>query len=332
MQKVVKVGVRTLRAVVGENSTVERRLRHVVRGRRALRARTERGDGWVRTTGQKFVHLDVASDQRPPLGVFLRGGCDVPSLFLVPPLMGATPTRSMCIYSQGIGISDSRADVLLQSLRGVAPEHVSEVGAALDLPAEYFAPRLFEPTFTVPALPRLGAVDKDVIALSLGPSLVRTVYRHREHGYLVDPGGWWLNQSMSAVLSDLSSARWFKENFKRAGRMTVEEFHRDFGQVVTELKARTDAHILVFNALVVDPGSPTHNYQFVTNPSTLRRRAFAVALADLSRTHDVHVVDVDHAVKGAGINAQLDFGHYPLPAQQVIAKECHRILRALDII
>ena len=39
---------------------------------------------------------------------------------------------------------------------------------------------------------------------------IRTGYRHKEHGFVVDPGGDWLNQSLDAVLNDLASVPVFR--------------------------------------------------------------------------------------------------------------------------
>lgn len=330
MSSLQRAGVAALRRVAGDGSTIERRLRRSYRRLRARRLTITAGDGYRQTSGERFVLVE--SDRPgPPVGVFAKGGCDLASLFLTAPLVRDGLAGTYCVFSQGIGISDSRADILLQTLEDIPEDVVRETCDRLRLPIECFRPHLFEPTFEVPAL-RGRTFPKTVVALSVGPHLVRTAYRHREHGFLVDPGGWWLNHSMEGVLSDRETASWFRQNFRSTGRLTVDEFREQFGRVIELVQQRTGAEVLVFNALVVDPGNPTHNYQFVKNPASQRRRAFAIALADLSRDLDFHVVDADRVLKGAGVATQVDFAHYMTAEQQLVAEAAHRVLDELGIV
>ena len=129
--------------------------------------------------------------------------------------------------------------------------------------------------------------------MTIGRDYNRTVYRHREHGFLVDPGGWWLNQSMDSVLGDLATAKWFQQNFVSLGKMSVEDFGENFGKVIKLLKQKTNAHVLVFNHLTLEPGNLTHNYQLVKNSQTVRRMEFNLALVELSRQLDFSIIDMD---------------------------------------
>lgn len=328
MSDLTTIGLRTLRRVAGDDSRIETALRQQLRSRRSRRIATERGPGWTQRTGEKFVHVRSDFDG-PQRGIFLKGGCDLPAMFLVAERVRDRIAGSVTIYSEGIGISDARADVLLQSLRGVDPAATAEICERLELPATYFEPVLFEPTFQVPGVPR--SLPKTVVALTIGPNLVRSAYRHRETDLLVDPGGWWLNQSMDQVLGDLSAATWFRQQFRSAGRLTAEAFADAFGQVVTEVRERTGAHVLVFNTLVLDPQNPIHSYRFVAAPATLRRRRFALALAEVAADRGAHVIDVDHVLKGSGVDTQVDFAHYSAHEQGLIADEVTRVLDELGV-
>lgn len=326
------LGLRTWRSVAGEDSRLERQLRARYRARRGRRVTRSAGPGWVQETGERFVHVRSTTTAGPDRGIYLKGGCDLPALFLLVDHLRGHTSGSVTVFSQGIGISDARADILLQTL-GTVPEAASgEICRRLGLPASYFAPVLFEPTFHVAALPAQGPIDKTVVALTIGPNLVRSAYRHRESGLIVDPGGWWLNQSMDKVLGDLSAAQWFRDNFEGLGRLSVDAFQDVFAQVVQEVRRRTRAHVLVFNTLVVDPGSRTHSYRFVTAPATARRRRYALALSDLAADCGAHVVDVDRVLKASGVDSQVDFAHYSVPEQGLIAAEALRILRDLDVV
>ena len=160
---------------------------------------------------------------------------------------------------------------------------------------------------------------------------MRTVYQHREHGFLVDPGGAWLNQSLELTLRDLSLATWFRQHFTSVGKFSVAEFVEKFSQVVRLVKKHTGARVLVFNTLTVDPGSQIHNYELVKNCHAIRRREFHLALAELSRTLDFSVIDLDRVLKRAGVRMHVDFGHAPPVFYPLIAQEVVRILRDVGV-
>jgi hypothetical protein len=333
--------------MVGQDKRWERLLRHSYTSLRTRTARKEVGPDFVQHASDYFVHIKSTTRPGPRIGIFLRGSCDLPSMFLTAPLIRATLSGTCCIYKQGHGISDARPDLLLQSLNGVPREKVGHLLASpsvigelrrgsttskIRLPADYFEPALFEPTFEVPGFRRFGPFPKSVVVLSIAPAAVRAVYRHRTDGYLVDPGGFWLNDGIDSALNDLSTAKWFKENFQSLGRMSPELFHQTFGEVIRQVWARTGAHIVVYNALVVEPGKMTHNYQFVRKPPIVRRRELDLALRDLSQELDFHILDIDRILKGVGVETQVDFAHFPTERMTPIADEAYRIFKDLEVI
>ena len=124
-----------------------------------------------------------------------------------------------------------------------------EVNTNLRLPPTYFQGTLFEPRFTVSGLPGgQTTFPKTVVVLSILPDLTRTVYRHREAGFLVDPGPAWLN-NVKAALEDLSFVRWFNEAFERVGRISVEGFAQNYRRLIPLIRHETGAAVLVFNSL-----------------------------------------------------------------------------------
>jgi hypothetical protein len=173
---------------------------------------------------------------------------------------------------------------------------------------------------------------KSVVVLSIGPDFARTLYRHREHGFLIDPGGWWLNQSMAGVLKDMSSVMWFNKTFAKVGRITVEESMANFTRIIELIRERTGAYVMVFNLLGVEPGDLTHNFQHVKNSNMMRRRAFNLALYDLSQQLDFSVVDIDRLLKRNGVEEQVDFAHWPLERFGPVAQEMFRIMRDREIV
>lgn len=299
--------------------------------------------------GPDFLYLASKQDPEPRVGIFMKGGCDLPTVFVMGPLIReairARGNGSCLIFNQGIGISDSRPDILLQTLQNIPEEHMAELlapqgsaegrepheASGLNLTSEYFRPRLFEPTFSVSGPAVIGDFPKRVVVLSMAPGMIRVAYRHRRHRYLVDPGGFWLNQSMEKVLADQTRAAWFRANFESIGRMGVTEFSDTFGTVVRLVKEMTGAQVIVMNTLVVEPRSPLHNYQFSANAPILRRRKFDLALRDLSRDLDFHILDVDRVLKCETVEGQVDAGHFPLDKMRPLAAEGFRILTDLGV-
>jgi hypothetical protein len=168
--------------------------------------------------------------------------------------------------------------------------------------------------------------------LSIAADLSRSLYRNNAHGYVVDPGGWWLTTPMGEVMEHLDRVAWMRENFTGLGKISVEEFHHNMGRIVIEVKQRTGAHVVVFNTLTVSPGDLTHTYQFVRVPQNLRRMEFDLALADIAAEHDISVVDVDRVLKLEGVKEQIDFAHFPMDRMIPIAREFHHVLREREIL
>ncbi len=298
--------------------------------------KSQSGDGWIEMTGKNYRIIqsqDAPDAQR--IGIYLRGGCDLPAVMTMAPLAAKTLTGTCAISRDPILISGSHSNLLLQTLGDlddVPREALDEVSEVLHLGKRYFSSDPFDPTFEVMGTKGPETFDKNVVALSIGPDFTRTLYRHREYGFFVDPGGYWLNDAIDSAIDDMEAVKWFSKNFKSAGKLTADQFSERFGRLVTEFKARTGAHVLVINLLTVDPADPIHNYRLVKNPDNARRREFSIRLAEISRAHDVDVIDVDRVLKLRGIEEQVDFAHFSETQFKPIAAEVYRILRAREIL
>jgi hypothetical protein len=266
------------------------------------------------------------------LGIFLRGGCDVAAGMACEPFIQPELKGACAIYKSGIGASSSHTQLLLQTLENIPQEWTAESLEKLHLRPSYFKPSLFRKSFVVPGTHGMEEFPKSVVVLSIGPDFARTLYRHREHGFLIDPGGWWLNQSMAGVLKDMSSVMWFNKTFAKVGRITVEESMANFTRIIELIRERTGAYVMVFNLLGVEPGDLTHNFQHVKNSNMMRRRAFNLALYDLSQQLDFSVVDIDRLLKRNGVEEQVDFAHWPLERFGPVAQEMFRIMRDREIV
>ncbi|MGP0030360.1 MAG: hypothetical protein ACLPVF_07620 [Acidimicrobiales bacterium] len=333
---VTRYAGQTLRKIVGPESEIEGRLQRYFAPHLMKK---ETGDGYVQYTSSKWAYVKATKGDESRLGVFMKGSCDLPAMFLTIPQFRQELKGQFAMYLQGgaLGISGSRPDILLQTRQNIPEQVINDTFAdhmrfAEDqLGLDYFQPVVFSPTFELPMMRRAGSFPKSIVVLSIASSVVRTAYRHRKTGILVDPGGFWLSQSMESALKDLEVATWFKENFQSVGKLSIDDFLVQFAQVIRDVRADTEAPVMVFNTLVVDTGNPIHNYQFARNPQNVRRRDFDLALRELSRQMDFHILDIDRILKTAGIERQVDFAHPTNEAMQPIADEAWRIMRELEV-
>jgi len=262
----------------------------------------------------------VRGGSAPRFGVYGMGGCDVLSIVGAGPRLAEQMEGAFCIGSFGRA-DHTRSDLLLQTLDPPNLSVTREVTERLGLIDGYFSPTLFDPAFRVPFQGGIGEFPKRVVVLSTSADSSRTLYRNREHGFLVDPGGWWLSADMSDVLSDLSAVKWFSSNFAKARRIDVAESMENFGRIITEVRDRTGAFVVMMNVLTVDPGSSSLDYKHANSPNRVRRREFGLAVNDLAAKMNFPVLDVDRLAKEMGISGQADFVHYTKEQNELIAHE-----------
>jgi hypothetical protein len=330
----VRAGATAWRQIVGEDSRLELWAKRKYVDFMSSQLRKERGPGWVQWSGRRFTIVSESEDMpEPRRGIAIQGGCDLPSMFTAAPVIreGIRGTVAISKVTSG-GAGRHRMDQIVQTMSGVPEDHTQEVRRNLKLGRDYFEPVLLNDRFTIPSHPEFGEFPQKVVVMSVASDLTRTAYQHKVHGFMVDPGGWWLNQSLDRVLEDLSAVEWFRSAFRSIGKSTVDGFRENLETVVSELRARVGARVIVYNALVIEPGELTHNYQLIRKPHTARRRHFAVALAEASRSLDFHIVDVDRILKTEGVKQQVDFAHFPVERMAPIGREGARILRDLEIV
>lgn len=259
------------------------------------------------------------------LGVFGLGGCDLNTLTKAGPALARAHPGSLCVVSTGKA-AQSHSSLVVQTLDPPSPDVTGEVAERLSLHPDYFSPRLFEPTFAIDHQAGVGLYPKSVVVLSVSADTARTLYRHREHGFLVDPGGWWLTTDLSAVLQGQSAAKWFTSTFEKVGRIPVENSMRNLETIITAVRRRLGSLVVVFNVLTVDPGVTATDYKFANSPNRTRRREFVLALGDLSRQMEFPILDVDRLAKQEGISGQADFVHYTNAQKRAIAADFVDIL------
>src|SRR5262245_55927233 len=280
--------------------------------------------------GDEFVFMPSREGGEGRIGIYSRGGCHLHALFGCAPLVRPVAGRTACIYHHGL-VAHGRSDLELQTLQTLPSEWTEPAIQKLHLSQDYFQPKLFEKTFTVPGHEDLGEFPKTVVTISIGSDAGgRRLYRHKQHGFLVDPGGGWL-KSLDATLNDLSAVAWFRQNIESVGLISVEAFMENFTKIIQLLRANTTTHVIVFNALTIEPGNTAHNFQFVKHSDTMRWRRFNIALMELSRQLDFPIVDLDRIVRRYGIKDQRSAAHFPPQVDLVLARQTFRIMNDLGV-
>ena len=329
MEALFKTGLRLWQGFAGQDTLLERVLRrHYTTVRKHYRAVRSRINKEI--VGENYVLFWTRFKEGRRVGIYVKGDCQLQAIFACKPIIRRTLNGSCCIFNDG-EVAGSRSDFILQTLSDKPQECFDQISAKLKIPAHYFRPGLFERMLSVPGLPGQQGFPKSVVFLSTGSDFMRILYRHRETGILVDPGGWWLTQPMERVLGDLSSVRWFRENFESIGRIEVQTFVSNYEKIIDLVRKRSGAHVVVFNIPTVEPRKLVHNFQFVQLPLIKRTREFNVALAELSRKLDFPIIDIDRIVKKAGIREQKDSWHFSPDLIPVVAEEVVGTMRDLKI-
>lgn len=329
IEQTLVLGARAWRVVAGKNSAVER----LIKRRYRDTWRVERTGKTLQYSNQHGVVVSRREGPDPKVGVFMKGGCDLPSMFLIGPMIAESlSSGSVAIVRPPEAVGSSQSAQVLQTLDGISREAVEETCRKLEIRPSFFRPVLFDKGFDVAGLERLGTYPKSIVVLSIGSDLTRSLHRHREHGFLVDIGGWWLNQSLDKAIKDVDTVKWFRDNFEPVGRIGVDDFARNTEQIIRHLTDELGAHVITFNSLVVEPSAPTHNYQLLNEDHFTRRRDFNIALAELSARLNFHVLDVDRILKERGVVEQVDFAHFSVEGSMAVAEEGFRIIKELHVI
>lgn len=312
---------RTIRKVIGTDSALERQARSV---RNLVKYRMGK------TISRRDLFISPKGSGQP-LGVLLMGGCDVTAAIGAGPRLARNPTRPFCMAWIGTA-PESRSDLLVQTLSPPDPALTRDVRDRLDLVPDYFDPRPFMKQLKPPHQAGIAPFPVEAVVLSISVDTSRTMYRHREHGFLVDPGGWWLSGDMGEVIADKSAMMWFAKNFEKIGRIDLEDSMKNFERIIGEIRKASGAHVIVMNVLSVDPGTGSLDYKFANSPNKIRRREFNIALNELSQTLDFPVLDVDRIAKGCGIAGQADFVHYTQEQKRMIASEFTAMLAEAGLV
>ena len=258
---------------------------------------------------------------QPVLRVLLKGDDDLADSLLGPGGGGREPARGLREvvterYGGAFAVEldrepGARSDLLLQQAEGAAA------------PASWRGDGMGEWARAALAPPPTQFLNRprDVVVLSLQPDLVRTLWRHRESGYLVDPP-----PGLPEAWGD-AQKQWFSGQFAPTGLLPVAEFKENFSRLIRVVKERLGAHVLVFNCSTLDPDDDTCNYHGREDTLALRTHRFNLALMEISMEEGISIIDVERLISEMG-GGQHVIGilRYSGAACEEIYQECLRVL------
>lgn len=266
------------------------------------------------------------------IGIFVKGSCDLNTVFIAVPDIQNVINGYCCILKEG-EVSCGRSDFILQCLKKDPPDSLlHDLEKRFNLSKEMFKTGILEKNILNKVNGRDMMFSKKVVLLSIMSDVVRDMYEHKETGFILDPGLWWLNNPMDTVLSKMEVAEWFRSNLKKRGKIDIQTFQNNYYALIKSIKEETGAHVIVFCGLTVDPGDRAYCYQFIESSPMLRNREFNLALVELSRQLDFSIIDVDRILKKIGINKQIEILHWPQECNIAIAQEIFRIMKEVGIL
>ncbi len=184
VSRTLKLGHKTLRKVVGEDSKVEQVLKRRYMKRARGRVKAESGPGWAQKAGNGWVLIgenDSFDGERR--GVALRGGCDLPSVFTAAPLIRRDIKGSLAISREQTGGTGAHASSqVVQTLNDIPPEATEELRERLGLTNAQFEPTFFGTSLQYPHVDKFGEFPRKAVVMSAATDVVRTLYRTRKHG------------------------------------------------------------------------------------------------------------------------------------------------------
>ncbi len=165
----------------------------------------------------------------------------------------------------------------------------------------------------------LFVTDADAIVLSILPDVVMRHFRSRENGghvYINDQGP-----------LDAAAAAWLAETHVITDLPGVEETHAAWLEILSRIRAHTQAPVLIYNLSPVGPGPIVHCFLGLEDTLFERIRRFNLMLIKLSEETGVSIIDVESVVAKAGADrAKLDLHHLTGEGARLVAEEVVRVL------
>ncbi len=202
----------------------------------------------------------------------------------------------------------TRSDALLRA-NGKVPGDLA--GRGLPLKSHPLETQFSDRLFSVPA---------DAYILSIQPDLNFGLVRHRQDGHLFHPFDY------PAWSED--DRQWLRASYENCALLDATASMDNLEQIISRLRAISDAPILIYNVSAVVPGENIHCHVGMEDILSTRIRRFNLALISLSQRTGVAIIDVDRLVAQHGADRlKIDTTHFTALGCEVVARE---VLRTLE--
>ncbi len=204
----------------------------------------------------------------------------------------------------------TRSDALLAATGAVPPGLAAAAPPLGSFPAaSQFSRALFDGRY-------------DAVVLSAQADAHAQLHRHRAEGYLLC--------TTDAHLWPEQQRDWLGREFVATGLLDVATSMHNFAAIVSEIRARADVPILVYNVPAVDPAERIHCHLGLEDTLSVRARRFNLGLVELSQRTGVSIIDVDGIMaRGGAERLQLDPLHLTAEGHRLVAVEVVRVLADL---
>ncbi len=190
---------------------------------------------------------------------------------------------------------------------------------AVDSPLAGCAEALEPYPLALQASDALFLTNADAIVLSVLSDVSMRQHRSRDTGAQV-----YVNHLRGL---NGEAAAWLAQTHEHTDLPTVEEAFGNLLEVISRVRARTEAPILIYNVSPVAPGPIAHCFAGLEDSLATRIRRFNLMLVELSEKTAVSIVDVDSVVAKAGADrVKLDFNHLTGEGNRLVAVEVLRVL------
>ncbi len=181
-------------------------------------------------------------------------------------------------------------------------------------------PQALEPySLALQASGEAFATDADAIVLSILSDVSM-----RQHESLETGGQVYINHLDRL---DAETSAWLARTHVRTELPTVEEARSNLLEVISRIRARTQAPVLIYNVSPVGPGRIAHSFLGLEDSLATRIRRFNLMLVEVSEAAGVSIVDVESVVAKAGADrVKHDFNHLTGEGNRLVAEEVLRVL------
>lgn len=172
---------------------------------------------------------------------------------------------------------------------------------------------------------RIFDTEADVIVLTVQPDIATSLVQSRETGFLFYPN--------NAANWSHADKEWLATKFDRVEPLDVASSMTNFERIITRLRQRTEAPILIYNVSAIVPHETIHCHQGLGDLYSTRSRRFNLGLIELSERTGVSIIDVDALIaRGGADRLKLDTMHLAPEGYRLIAEEVVRVIDDLGLI